>query len=49
MAGVGELQELQQEMELEAKLAVTKIGGGKVSGSRIKDTGHVHGYQETRR
>lgn len=27
MAGAGELQQLQREMELEAKLAVTKIGG----------------------
>lgn len=49
MAVVAELQQLQQEMELEAKLAVTKIGGGKVSGSRIKDTGHVHSDQETGR
>lgn len=49
MAGVGELQQLQQEMELAAKLALTKIGGGKVSGTIIKDAGRVHGYQETRR
>lgn len=46
MAGAGELQQLQREMELEAKLAVTKIGKERFLEAESKILAMCTAYQE---